>query len=50
MTCHQTNQTGELVAVIVALKQIEPFTDVLILSDSRYVIDGITIIWNKPHC
>ena len=38
----QSNQTGELMAVLLATKAHPPNKDLLIVSDSRYAIDGIT--------
>ena len=38
----QSNQTGELMAVLMAVKNHPPNEDLKILSDSRYVIDGLT--------
>jgi len=38
----QSNQTGELVAVLLAVKSHPPYKDLRIISDSRYVIDGVT--------
>ena len=38
----QSNQTGELIAVLLAVKNHCPDGDLKILSDSRYVIDGLT--------
>jgi ribonuclease HI/exonuclease III len=38
----QTNQTGELMAVLLAVKSHPPNGDLTIASDSRYVIDGLT--------
>ncbi|KAF8126585.1 hypothetical protein EV363DRAFT_1173921, partial [Boletus edulis] len=39
---HQSNQIGEIAAVIVALQQSDPTTPITIITDSRYVIDGLT--------
>ena len=38
----QSNQTGELMAVLMATKTHPPNEDLLIISDSKYVIDGLT--------
>ena len=38
----QSNQTGELLAVLMAVKNHPPNEDLEIISDSRYVIDGLT--------
>ena len=38
----QSNQTGELVAVLLAVRNHPPDEDLRIISDSRYVIDGLT--------
>ncbi|EPQ50338.1 ribonuclease H-like protein [Gloeophyllum trabeum ATCC 11539] len=38
----QSNQVGELVAVIAALQDIPPFVPITIATDSMYVIDGLT--------
>ncbi|KAI0039428.1 RnaseH-domain-containing protein [Auriscalpium vulgare] len=38
----QSNQVGEIVAIILALQSIPPMTPLSIHSDSRYVIDGLT--------
>ena len=38
----QSNQTGELMAVLEALKNNPPESNLKIVSDSRYVIDGLT--------
>ena len=38
----QSNQTGELLAILIAIRNHPPQEDVLIVSDSRYVIDGLT--------
>ncbi|KAI0044499.1 ribonuclease H-like protein [Auriscalpium vulgare] len=39
---HQSNQVGELVAVILILQGAPHFAPLHIISDSRYVIDGLT--------
>ena len=38
----QSNQTGELLAVFLAVKNNEPNGDLRLISDSKYVIDGLT--------
>ena len=38
----QSNQTGELYAVLLAVKNHPPNEDLCVVSDSRYVIDGLT--------
>jgi ribonuclease HI len=38
----QSNQTGELLAELMAIKSHPPNEDLKIISDSRYVIDGLT--------
>jgi len=38
----QSNQTGELMAVLEAIKNNPPEANLRIVSDSRYVIDGLT--------
>ena len=38
----QSNQTGELMAVLLAIKNHYPNENLRIMSDSRYVIDGLT--------
>ena len=38
----QSNQTGELAALVVALQLTDPITPLCCISDSRYVIDGLT--------
>lgn len=38
----QSNQTGEIAAITVALQIIDPTTPLTIVSDSRYAIDGLT--------
>ena len=38
----QSNQTGELVVVLMVVKNHPPNEDLHIISDSKYVIDGIT--------
>jgi ribonuclease HI len=37
------NQIGELAAILIALQKLEPFTPISFKTDSRYVIDGLTI-------
>ena len=44
---NQSNQVGEIAAVVVALEKIPNFTPLLIKTDSRYVIDGLTIHLKK---
>ncbi|KAF7799521.1 hypothetical protein EIP86_010758, partial [Pleurotus ostreatoroseus] len=41
-TLPQTNQVGELVAVLTAARNSPPFAPLHIVSDSQYVIDGLT--------
>lgn len=43
----QSNQTGELAAVIAALQTTPHFNPMEIVSDSRYVIDGLTLHLRK---
>ncbi|KAG2748918.1 ribonuclease H-like protein, partial [Suillus brevipes Sb2] len=38
---HHSNQIGELVAVLVALQTANPLTPVKIITDSKYVINGL---------
>ncbi|KAF8545957.1 ribonuclease H-like protein [Imleria badia] len=38
---HQSNQVGEIAAMIVALQQTNPTMPITIITDSRYVIDGL---------
>ena len=38
----QSNQTGEIAAVVVALQASPPSTDLTIITDSRYVIQSLT--------
>lgn len=38
----QTNQTGELTAVLLAVKRHDPEENLRIVSDLKYVIDGLT--------
>ena len=38
----QSNQTGELTAVFLAVKRHDPAKDLRIISDSKYIIDGLT--------
>lgn len=38
----QTNQTGDLMAVLLAVKRHDPGEDLRIISGSRYIIDGPT--------
>ncbi|KAG1763615.1 hypothetical protein EDD22DRAFT_979328 [Suillus occidentalis] len=38
----QTNQMGELAAVLIALQSVNPLTPIKIISDSKYVINGLT--------
>lgn len=38
----QSNQTGELIAIFLAVKAHPPEEDICIVSDSRYAIDGLT--------
>lgn len=37
----QTNQTGELAAIVAALQRADPLTPLKFITDSRYVIDGL---------
>jgi ribonuclease HI len=39
----QSNQVGELAAVIEAICSFPPFYPLTIITDSRYVIDGLTL-------
>ncbi len=39
---HQSNQIGELAAVIVAIQETPHFQPLEIISDSKYVIKGLT--------
>ena len=39
---NQSNQTGELMAILIAIKNNPPETDLRIISDSKYAIDGLT--------
>jgi len=39
---NQTNQTGELTAILIALKDNPPESNLRIISDSKYAIDGLT--------
>ncbi|KAF8131682.1 ribonuclease H-like protein, partial [Boletus edulis] len=39
---HQSNQTGEIAAVVATLQAVDPTTPLKIISDSRYTIDGLT--------
>ena len=39
----QTNNVGEVVAIIKAVDSVSPFTPLDIITDSRYVMDGVTI-------
>ena len=43
----QSNQVGELAAVIVAITSIAPFDPLTIITDSRYVIEGLTTHLSK---
>ncbi|KAL6299930.1 hypothetical protein BKA93DRAFT_741506 [Sparassis latifolia] len=38
----QSNQTGEIVAVLIAAQQVPNFAPLHIISDSKYAIDGLT--------
>ena len=38
----QSNQTGELIAALLAIKNYPPDEDLIIISDSKYMIDGLT--------
>ena len=39
---NQSNQVGEIVAIVVALERMPNYTPLTIKSDSRYAIDGLT--------
>ena len=39
---NQSNQVGEIAAVVVALEKMPNYTPLIIKTDSRYVIDGLT--------
>lgn len=39
---HHSNQIGELIAVLVALQSINPQTPIKFITDSKYVINGLT--------
>ena len=39
---HQSNQTGEIAALVVALQLADLLTPLLCITDSRYVLDGLT--------
>ncbi|KAH9071067.1 hypothetical protein EDB83DRAFT_2221492 [Lactarius deliciosus] len=39
---HQSNQVGEIAAVIVAVEKLPNFCPLIIKTDSKYVIDGLT--------
>src|SRR5260370_42530167 len=39
---HQSNQVGEIVAIIEAISTTPPFQPLTILSDSKYAIEGLT--------
>ena len=38
----QSNQTGELIAILIAVRNQPPDIDLRIMSDSKYAIDGLT--------
>ncbi|KAG0694780.1 hypothetical protein DFH29DRAFT_985146 [Suillus ampliporus] len=38
----QSNQAGEVAAILIGLQNINPLTPVTFITDSRYVIDGLT--------
>jgi len=38
----QSNQIGEIAAIIAAVQEIPPFCPLEIISDSKYAIDGLT--------
>ena len=40
---HQSNQVGEIAAVVVALEKLPNYIPLTIKTDSRYVIDGLTV-------
>ncbi|KAG2050968.1 ribonuclease H-like protein [Suillus hirtellus] len=44
---HHSNQIGELVAVLVALQNTNPITPVKIVTDSKYVINGLNTHLDK---
>ncbi|KAH7914514.1 ribonuclease H-like protein, partial [Hygrophoropsis aurantiaca] len=58
---NQSNQIGELVAIIIAIQKTDQYTPLTIASDSRYAIDGLNLhlknweakgwteIANKPY-
>ena len=41
-TEHQSNQTGEILAILIAAKNHPPNENLRIVSDSKYAIDGLT--------
>lgn len=43
--CGTTNQRMELCAVIAGLAALPPATDILVKSDSKYVVDGYNQNW-----
>lgn len=38
----QSNQTGEVYAILLAERQVPPFVPLHLVSDSKYVVDGLT--------
>ncbi|GBE83695.1 hypothetical protein SCP_0507510 [Sparassis crispa] len=44
---HNTNQAGEVAAILQASQIVPPFTPLHILSNSKYTINGLTI--HLPH-
>lgn len=44
---HTTNNRMELTACIVGLRELKPKSKVILYSDSKYVVDGITKSWAK---
>ena len=39
----QSNQIGELAAIVVALQSVDPLIPITCITDSRYVIDGLNV-------
>ena len=49
----RSNQTGELTAVLLVVKNLQPSGNLKILSDSLYMINGLTTNrkkWEEMHC
>jgi ribonuclease HI len=44
---NQSNQVGEIAAVVAALEKLPNYTPLIIKTDSRYMIDGLTIHLKK---